>query len=89
MWTFSNFVFKQQVKDRTCLRALEKVKSHLEKGNEVGDQSLASQDASTTVFQNEDGNDTLTWISFPSLQKYTFFPPLMCLGSGIVEIFSN
>ncbi|XP_063086189.1 condensin complex subunit 3 isoform X2 [Cavia porcellus] len=44
----------EQVKDRTCLRALEKVKSHLEKGNEVGDQSLASQDASTTVFQNED-----------------------------------
>ncbi|KAM6150746.1 condensin complex subunit 3 isoform 2-T2 [Erethizon dorsatum] len=47
----------EQVKDRTCLRALEKVKSQLEKGNkEVGDQSTGAQDASTatTVFQNED-----------------------------------
>ncbi|XP_004624601.1 condensin complex subunit 3 isoform X2 [Octodon degus] len=45
----------EQVKDRTCLRALEKVKSHLERGSEVGDQA-AVQDASTTttVPENED-----------------------------------
>ncbi|XP_004847286.1 condensin complex subunit 3 isoform X1 [Heterocephalus glaber] len=50
----------EQVKDRTCLRALEKVKIQLEKGNkEVGDQSIAAQDGSTTatVFQNEDENN--------------------------------
>nr|XP_054109439.1 condensin complex subunit 3 isoform X2 [Callithrix jacchus] len=47
----------EQVKDRTCLRALEKIKIHLEKENkEFGDQAEAAQDASltTTIFQNED-----------------------------------
>uniref|UniRef100_A0A8D2GGB4 Non-SMC condensin I complex subunit G n=1 Tax=Theropithecus gelada TaxID=9565 RepID=A0A8D2GGB4_THEGE len=47
----------EQVKDRTCLRALEKIKIQLEKGNkEFGDQAEAAQDASltTTAFQNED-----------------------------------
>ncbi|XP_063475506.1 condensin complex subunit 3 isoform X7 [Symphalangus syndactylus] len=47
----------EQVKDRTCLRALEKIKIQLEKGNkEFGDQAEAAQDASltTTTFQNED-----------------------------------
>uniref|UniRef100_A0A8C4LHD4 Non-SMC condensin I complex subunit G n=1 Tax=Equus asinus TaxID=9793 RepID=A0A8C4LHD4_EQUAS len=47
----------EQVKDRTCLRALEKIKIQLEKGNkEYGDQDVAAQDASTTtaVFPNED-----------------------------------
>ncbi|XP_072868599.1 condensin complex subunit 3 isoform X2 [Chlorocebus sabaeus] len=46
----------EQVKDRTCLRALEKIKIQLEKGNkEFGDQAEAAQDASltTTTFQNE------------------------------------
>ncbi|ELK06459.1 condensin complex subunit 3 [Pteropus alecto] len=47
----------EQVKDRTCLRALEKIKIKLEKGNkEYGDQAVATQDASTTmtVYKNED-----------------------------------
>ncbi|XP_074252045.1 condensin complex subunit 3 isoform X2 [Saimiri boliviensis] len=47
----------EQVKDRTCLRALEKIKVQLEKENkEFGDQAEAAQDASltTTIFQNED-----------------------------------
>ncbi|XP_032129220.1 condensin complex subunit 3 isoform X1 [Sapajus apella] len=47
----------EQVKDRTCLRALEKIKVQLEKENkEFGDQAEATQDASltTTIFQNED-----------------------------------
>ncbi|XP_055241443.1 condensin complex subunit 3 isoform X6 [Gorilla gorilla gorilla] len=47
----------EQVKDRTCLRALEKIKIQLEKGNkEFGDQAEAAQDATltTTTFQNED-----------------------------------
>ncbi|XP_058286315.1 condensin complex subunit 3 isoform X2 [Hylobates moloch] len=47
----------EQVKDRTCLRALEKIKIQLEKGDkEFGDQAEAAQDASltTTTFQNED-----------------------------------
>ncbi|KAL0596530.1 Condensin complex subunit 3 [Plecturocebus cupreus] len=47
----------EQIKDRTCLRALEKIKIQLEKGNnEFGDQAEVAQDASltTTVFQNED-----------------------------------
>uniref|UniRef100_A0A2K5HQR5 Nuclear condensin complex subunit 3 C-terminal domain-containing protein n=1 Tax=Colobus angolensis palliatus TaxID=336983 RepID=A0A2K5HQR5_COLAP len=47
----------EQVKDRTCLRALEKIKIQLEKGNkEFGDQAEVAQDASltTTTFQNED-----------------------------------
>ncbi|KAL2780029.1 condensin complex subunit 3 [Daubentonia madagascariensis] len=47
----------EQVKDRTCLRALEKIKIQLEKGNkEFGDQVVAAQDTNTTitVSQNED-----------------------------------
>ncbi|XP_004681444.1 PREDICTED: condensin complex subunit 3 [Condylura cristata] len=47
----------EQVKDRTCLRALEKIKIQLEKGStECGDQTVAGEDASTnvTVPQNED-----------------------------------
>ncbi|XP_012662896.1 condensin complex subunit 3 [Otolemur garnettii] len=50
----------EQVKDRTCLRALEKIKIQLEKGNtEFGDQDVASQDTNTTttIFQNEDEKD--------------------------------
>ncbi|XP_062964601.1 condensin complex subunit 3 [Cynocephalus volans] len=50
----------EQVKDRTCLRALEKIKIQLEKGNkEFGDQAVATQDANTAVisFQNEDENN--------------------------------
>ncbi|XP_039694054.1 condensin complex subunit 3 [Pteropus medius] len=50
----------EQVKDRTCLRALEKIKIKLEKGNkESGDQAVATQDASTTmtVYKNEDEKD--------------------------------
>uniref|UniRef100_A0A8I5TUT0 Non-SMC condensin I complex subunit G n=1 Tax=Pongo abelii TaxID=9601 RepID=A0A8I5TUT0_PONAB len=53
----------EQVKDRTCLRALEKIKIQLEKGNkEFGDQAEAAQDASltTTTFQNEDGQRKVT-----------------------------
>ncbi|XP_064142117.1 condensin complex subunit 3 isoform X2 [Loxodonta africana] len=47
----------EQVKDRLCLRALEKMKIQLEKGNkEHGDQAVAAQDAKMTVTtsQNED-----------------------------------
>ncbi|XP_008056813.1 condensin complex subunit 3 [Carlito syrichta] len=45
----------EQVKDKTCLRALEKIKIQLEKGNkEFGEQAEAAQDANTTVFQTED-----------------------------------
>nr|XP_012327784.1 condensin complex subunit 3 isoform X2 [Aotus nancymaae] len=47
----------EQVKDRTCLRALEKIKIQLEKENkEFGDQAEAAQDASltATIFENED-----------------------------------
>ena len=46
-----------------CVRALEKIKVQLEKGNkEPGDQVVAAQDdnTTTTVFQSEDGNDILT-----------------------------
>ncbi|XP_012864614.1 PREDICTED: condensin complex subunit 3 isoform X3 [Dipodomys ordii] len=40
----------EQVKDRTCLRALEKIKIQLEKGNkEIGDQPIEVQDASATA----------------------------------------
>nr|KAF6431921.1 non-SMC condensin I complex subunit G [Rousettus aegyptiacus] len=40
----------EQVKDRTCLRALEKIKTQLEKGNkEHGDRAVATQDARTAV----------------------------------------
>uniref|UniRef100_A0A8D2DBE3 Non-SMC condensin I complex subunit G n=1 Tax=Sciurus vulgaris TaxID=55149 RepID=A0A8D2DBE3_SCIVU len=47
----------EQVKDRTCLKALEKIKIQLEKGNkELGDQAVAGQDANmiTTLFQDDD-----------------------------------
>ncbi|XP_047423417.1 condensin complex subunit 3 isoform X1 [Sciurus carolinensis] len=47
----------EQVKDRTCLKALEKIKIQLEKGNkELGDQAVAVQDANmiTTLFQDDD-----------------------------------
>ncbi|KAL4843378.1 hypothetical protein H8958_011390 [Nasalis larvatus] len=53
----------EQVKDRTCLRALEKIKIQLEKGNkEFGDQAEVAQDASltTTTFQNEDAQRKVT-----------------------------
>ncbi|KAK1346029.1 hypothetical protein QTO34_008498 [Cnephaeus nilssonii] len=40
----------EQVKDRICLRALEKIKMQLEKGNkDCGEQAVAAQDASTTT----------------------------------------
>uniref|UniRef100_A0A8C2PEU4 Nuclear condensin complex subunit 3 C-terminal domain-containing protein n=1 Tax=Capra hircus TaxID=9925 RepID=A0A8C2PEU4_CAPHI len=48
----------EQVKDRTCLRALEKIKIQLEKGmKEHSDQAVAAQDDITamTVLQSEDG----------------------------------
>ncbi|KAF0870927.1 CND3 protein, partial [Crocuta crocuta] len=51
----------EEVKDRTCLRALEKIKIQLEKGNkEYGDQVVAAQDANMNmnVFQIEDENST-------------------------------
>uniref|UniRef100_A0A7N5K493 Non-SMC condensin I complex subunit G n=1 Tax=Ailuropoda melanoleuca TaxID=9646 RepID=A0A7N5K493_AILME len=47
----------EQVKDRTCLRALEKIKIQLEKGNEeYDDQAVAAQHADSTVtaFQTQD-----------------------------------
>ncbi|KAG8510326.1 Condensin complex subunit 3, partial [Galemys pyrenaicus] len=50
----------EQVKDRTCLRALEKIKTQLEKGSqEHGGQAAAGQDAgaSTAASQNEDGKN--------------------------------
>ncbi|XP_029804130.1 condensin complex subunit 3 [Suricata suricatta] len=49
----------EEVKDRTCLRALEKIKIQLEKGNkENGDQVIEAQDTTTnvTVFQIDDEN---------------------------------
>ncbi|XP_058578988.1 condensin complex subunit 3 isoform X2 [Neofelis nebulosa] len=49
----------EEVKDRTCVRALEKIKIQLEKGNkEYGDQVVAAQDANMnmTGFQIEDEN---------------------------------
>lgn len=49
----------EQVKDRMCLRALEKIKIQLEKGNkENGDQAVAAQDDGTvtTLFQSEGSN---------------------------------
>ncbi|XP_059530753.1 condensin complex subunit 3 [Myotis daubentonii] len=47
----------EQVKDRICLRALEKIKMQLEKGNkDCGELAVAAQDASTTttVCENEE-----------------------------------
>nr|XP_040148537.1 condensin complex subunit 3 isoform X2 [Ictidomys tridecemlineatus] len=47
----------EQVKDRTCLKALEKIKIHLEKGNkELSEQAIAAQDANMTtdLFQDDD-----------------------------------
>uniref|UniRef100_A0A8C6RBU5 Non-SMC condensin I complex, subunit G n=1 Tax=Nannospalax galili TaxID=1026970 RepID=A0A8C6RBU5_NANGA len=46
----------EQVKDRTCLRALEKITIQLRKGSKEFDQALVAQDVSTTtaVLQNED-----------------------------------
>ncbi|XP_060221341.1 condensin complex subunit 3 [Meriones unguiculatus] len=45
----------EQVTDRTCLRALEKIKIQLGKGNKELDQAVVSQDVNTTtdVLQNE------------------------------------
>lgn len=57
------FFFLQQVKDRTCLRALEKIKIQIEKGiKEHSDQAVAAQDDITTmtVLQSEDGNNIVT-----------------------------
>lgn len=54
------------MKDRTCLRALEKIKNQLEKGNkEYGDHTVAAaQDGSvmTTIYENEGGNNILTCV---------------------------
>lgn len=48
----------EQIKDRTCLRALEKVKFQLEKGNkEPGDQTVTSQVADTTVTVSQDQDE--------------------------------
>ncbi|XP_055480064.1 condensin complex subunit 3 [Psammomys obesus] len=45
----------EQVTDRTCLRALEKIKIQLGKGNKELDQAVVAQDVNTTtdVLQNE------------------------------------
>ncbi|KAJ8790033.1 hypothetical protein J1605_004785 [Eschrichtius robustus] len=56
----------EQVKDRMCVRALEKIKIQLEKGNkEHGDQVVAAQDDNTTtsVFQSEDENNKEVYIT--------------------------
>ncbi|XP_032487785.1 condensin complex subunit 3 [Phocoena sinus] len=56
----------EQVKDRMCVRALEKIKVQLEKGNkEHGDQVVAAQDdnTTTTVFQSEDENNKEVYIT--------------------------
>lgn len=52
----------QQVTDRTCLRALEKIKIQLGKGSKESDQAVVAQDVNmtTNVLQNEDGNCILT-----------------------------
>ncbi|KAM7326271.1 hypothetical protein ACRRTK_014749 [Alexandromys fortis] len=55
----------EQVTDRTCLRALEKIKNQLEKGTKELDQAVVAQDqaqgtSTTTALQNEDGNHILT-----------------------------
>ncbi|XP_054438218.1 condensin complex subunit 3 [Pteronotus mesoamericanus] len=50
----------EQVKDRICLRALEKIKIQLEKGNkDHGDEAAAAPDASATgtVCENGDGEN--------------------------------
>uniref|UniRef100_A0A8C8U2J0 Non-SMC condensin I complex, subunit G n=1 Tax=Peromyscus maniculatus bairdii TaxID=230844 RepID=A0A8C8U2J0_PERMB len=46
----------EQVTDRTCLRALEKIKIQLGKGSKEFDQTVIAQDVNTTtnVLQNED-----------------------------------
>ncbi|XP_007955554.2 condensin complex subunit 3 [Orycteropus afer afer] len=53
----------EQVKDRLCLRAVEKVKTQLEKGNqECGDQPAAARDAQMTMTtQNEDEKNKETY----------------------------
>ncbi|XP_066891423.1 LOW QUALITY PROTEIN: condensin complex subunit 3-like [Kogia breviceps] len=56
----------EQVKDRTCLRALEKIKVQLEKGNkEHGDPAVMAQDdkTTTTVFQSEDEKNKEVYIT--------------------------
>ncbi|XP_055986317.1 condensin complex subunit 3 [Sorex fumeus] len=48
----------EQVNDRTSLRALEKIKSKLEKGNkEPGDQTVIAQSADMTVPVSQEGDD--------------------------------
>ncbi|XP_002709416.1 condensin complex subunit 3 [Oryctolagus cuniculus] len=73
----------EEVKDRTCLKALEKIKVQLEKENkEFDDQTVAAPEASitTTGFQNEDENNKEvymtprrdvkpTWMSSSTQQK--------------------
>ncbi|ERE88687.1 condensin complex subunit 3-like protein [Cricetulus griseus] len=46
----------EQVTDRTCLRALEKIKIQLGKGSKESDQAVVAQDVNmtTNVLQNED-----------------------------------
>ncbi|EPY74825.1 hypothetical protein CB1_001888008 [Camelus ferus] len=70
----------QQVKDRTCLRALEKIKIQLEKENkEHGDQVVAAQGdgAPTAAFHSEGGDSMVTRVfvrlSFSSLLRHTVF----------------
>nr|KAF6501525.1 non-SMC condensin I complex subunit G [Molossus molossus] len=55
----------EQVKDRICLRALEKIKIQLERGNnDRGDQAAAAQDASTpAVGENEEEKDEEVYIT--------------------------
>uniref|UniRef100_A0A3Q1MNV6 Non-SMC condensin I complex subunit G n=1 Tax=Bos taurus TaxID=9913 RepID=A0A3Q1MNV6_BOVIN len=56
----------EQVKDRTCLRALEKIKIQIEKGiKEHSDQAVAAQDDITTmtVLQSEDEKNKDVYIT--------------------------
>ncbi|KAF4019809.1 hypothetical protein G4228_011482 [Cervus hanglu yarkandensis] len=57
---------QEQVKDRTCLRALEKIKIQLEKGiKEHSDQAVAAQDDITTMtaLQSEDEKNKDVYIT--------------------------
>ncbi|XP_006872557.1 PREDICTED: condensin complex subunit 3 [Chrysochloris asiatica] len=64
----------EQVKDRLCLRALEKMKIQLEQGNkDCGDQSVAAQDAKMTAtgIQNEDEKNKDVFVTPLRVMKAT------------------
>lgn len=60
--SISHIPHPQHVTDRTCLRALEKIKSQLGKGGKESDPGVVTQDVNTTtaVLQNENGKYILT-----------------------------